>query len=78
MPETRCDTLGVVPPPTRDYPRSGTSSDVEPQSAAEVCGKLGFFARNVCLDERCEEPRFRNIGECPKVLARTTEYYDVR
>jgi hypothetical protein len=44
----------------------------EPQTAAEACAKLGggFFARNVCLDEKCEEARYRNLGECPAVLAR--------
>jgi hypothetical protein len=44
----------------------------EPQTATEACAALGggFFARNVCLDEKCEEARFRNVGECPAVLAR--------
>jgi hypothetical protein len=24
----------------------------------------------VCLDERCEEARFRNVGDCPAILQR--------
>ena len=46
--------------------------EAEPATATEACAKLGggFFARNVCLDEKCEEARYRNLGECPKVIAR--------
>ncbi|HEY2188734.1 MAG TPA: protein kinase [Caldimonas sp.] len=46
--------------------------EAEPQTATEACARLGggFFARNVCLDEKCEEARYRNVGECPAVLAR--------
>jgi hypothetical protein len=49
----------------------GTTAS-EPATATEACAKLGggFFARNVCVDEKCEEARYRNVGECPKVLAR--------
>ncbi|HEY2561711.1 MAG TPA: protein kinase [Caldimonas sp.] len=51
-------------------PQSTTQG--EPQTASEACARLGggFFARNVCLDEKCEETRYRNLGECPTVLAR--------
>ena len=42
-----------------------------PATAREACAsKQGFFAFNICLDERCEEARFRNVGDCPAVLAR--------
>jgi len=42
------------------------------ETAAEFCGRTnnGFFAINVCKDEKCEEPRYRNTGDCPAVLAR--------
>ncbi|HEX4234272.1 MAG TPA: protein kinase [Caldimonas sp.] len=48
------------------------ATQAEPQTASEACARLGggFFARNVCLDEKCEEARYRNVGECPAVLAR--------
>jgi serine/threonine protein kinase len=51
-------------------PRPAAPSEGGPQGIEEVCGKLGFFARNVCFDEHCEEARFRNSGVCPEVLAR--------
>jgi hypothetical protein len=42
-----------------------------PATAREACaGKRSFIARAVCIDERCEEPQFRGVGECPAVLAR--------
>ena len=62
--------------PSQAPPRDGSASarqvpvEAAPLTAADVCGNRGFFARNVCLDERCEEPRFRNLGDCPYILQR--------
>jgi len=39
------------------------------QSIRDVC-KGSFFERNVCLDQRCEEARFRSTPECVEVLDR--------
>ncbi|HEX2541917.1 MAG TPA: protein kinase [Caldimonas sp.] len=36
----------------------------------EACGKRVFIALAVCMDEKCEEPRFRQTKECVAVLAR--------
>ena len=47
-----------------------TESSVEPASAREACGKRVFIALAVCMDEKCEEPRFRNSRECAVVLQR--------
>lgn len=44
-----------------------------PASARDACGKRGFFAMAVCMDERCELPRYRNTQECIPILARKTE-----
>jgi len=41
-----------------------------PRSAREVCGRRGFIARAVCMDQVCEEARFRWTPECVGVLAR--------
>jgi serine/threonine protein kinase len=70
----------TMPPPTYERPRSPATpppatprqvpAEGEPPTAAEACRNLGFFARNVCLDERCEEPRFKNLGDCPLILQR--------
>jgi hypothetical protein len=41
-----------------------------PATVREACAGRGFIARVVCMDERCEEPQFRAVGECPAILAR--------
>ena len=51
-----------VPPPV----------EVVPTSASEACGKRVFISRAICMDEKCEEPRFRNTQECIGILARKT------
>jgi serine/threonine protein kinase len=53
--------------------RAPQSSDNQPASAREACGKRVFIALAICIDERCEEPRFRNTDECVAVLARKRE-----
>ena len=58
--------------PQRDYPgtqRPTTPFEFGAQSVRDVC-KGSFFERNVCMDERCEEARFRSTPECMDVLAR--------
>ena len=51
--------------------RPASRSAPAPATAREACaGKGGFIARAVCIDERCEEPQFRAVGECPAILAR--------
>jgi hypothetical protein len=44
-----------------------------PASAREACGRRVFIAMAVCMDEKCEEPRYRSTAECIAVLARKTE-----
>ncbi|MEO7057863.1 MAG: protein kinase [Caldimonas sp.] len=46
--------------------------EVVPTSASEACGKRVFISRAICMDEKCEEPRFRNTQECIGILARKT------
>jgi len=41
-----------------------------PITAREACGKRVFIALAICMDEKCEEPRFRNTQECVGILAR--------
>jgi serine/threonine protein kinase len=64
----------VVPstPAPRDYgtvQRPTPSADYGGQSIRDVC-KGSFFERNICLDQRCEEARFRSTPECVDVLNR--------
>jgi len=64
----------VVPAPTqpRDYgsvPRPTTPPEYGAPSIRDIC-KGSFFERNICLDQRCEEARFRSTPECVDVLDR--------
>ncbi len=55
----------------RDYPGVQRPAPSEAhESILQVCGKQSFLARAVCMDERCEEPRFRSTPDCADVLAR--------
>jgi len=47
--------------------------DNQPASAREACGKRVFIALAICMDERCEDPRYRNSEECVTILARKHE-----
>ena len=42
----------------------------EASTAREACGKRVFIALAVCIEEKCEEPRFRQTQECVGILAR--------
>ena len=65
--------LTPATPPSRDNgtvqrPTAGAEYGGGP-SIRDVC-KGSFFERNVCLDQRCEEARFRSTPECIDVLDR--------
>jgi len=47
--------------------------EAEPTSAREACGKRVFIALAVCMDEKCEEARFRSTPECIGILTRKTQ-----
>ncbi|MEO6362286.1 MAG: hypothetical protein ABIO71_03560, partial [Caldimonas sp.] len=51
-------------------PAPVVQSDAGPSSAREACGKRVFIALAVCMDEQCDEPRFRNTQECAVILVR--------
>jgi hypothetical protein len=70
-------TSRPVPSSTSPATAATTSPDstagmIDPhaKSARESCGKRVFLALAVCMEERCEDPRWRNGGECPKILER--------
>ncbi len=50
--------------------RERRSIDPHATSARESCGKRVFVALAICMDERCEDPRWRNSEECIPILAR--------
>ena len=57
----------VVVPVARPTP---APADNQPATAREACGRRVFIALAVCMDERCEEARYRNGEECVAVLAK--------
>jgi Protein kinase domain len=65
----------AVPSREQAQARSAVVSPVpvappQPATAREACGNRGFFAMAVCMDDRCEEARFRNQPECVPILER--------
>jgi hypothetical protein len=42
----------------------------EPATAREACGNRAFIAMAICMDEKCEEPRYRQTQECASILVR--------
>jgi serine/threonine protein kinase len=59
-------------PSTRDYPMPQpppATAEPGPLSIGDVC-KGSWLERNVCMDERCEEARFRSTPTCVDVLNR--------
>ena len=48
-------------------PRPGAASSAasSPRTARELCSREpGFLGREVCMEARCEEPRFRTTPDC--------------
>ncbi|MEP7301506.1 MAG: protein kinase [Caldimonas sp.] len=54
---------GPVPAPAQQV-------DAGPTSAREACGKRVFIALALCMEEKCQEGRFRNSSECVAVNER--------
>ncbi len=52
--------------------RGASIAEEEPSSAREACGKRGFISMAICMDAKCEEPRYRATPECIGVLSRKT------
>jgi len=71
QPVPRDAQAAAKPVPSSD-PAAQTKKMVDPHasSARESCGKRVFVALALCMDERCEDPRWRNSEECIPILAR--------
>jgi serine/threonine protein kinase len=63
-------TVPAPVPVARAVPAPAVPVDAGPATAREACGRRVFIAMAVCMDERCEEPRYRNGEECIAVLAK--------
>ena len=66
-------TTSQLPPsrtPAQTAPTPTATAEHVAGSAREACGKRVFIALAVCMDERCEEPRFRGTAECAGILER--------
>ena len=60
----------LKPAPTVADTEQRTEQRTEPRTAREACGNRNFFSLAVCMDERCELPRYRTTAECLPILAR--------
>ena len=52
--------------------RGASIAEDEPSSVRDACGKRGFISMAICMDAKCEEPRYRATAECIGVLSRKT------
>jgi len=39
-------------------------------TAREACGKRVFLSLAICIEEKCQEPRFRQTQECVGIVDR--------
>jgi len=68
--------VGNVRPPPRDSAATRNAAappaavEAPPATAREACGKRVFIALAICMDEKCEEAKFRSTPECVGILAR--------
>ncbi len=62
LPPTSAGNAATPPPAAHDESNARTVS--------EACGRRVFIALALCIEEKCEEPRWRNTGECIPVLER--------
>ena len=62
-----------TPPSGTPVPATTTAAvEAAPASAREACGKRVFISLAICMDEKCEEARYRSTPECVGILARKT------
>ncbi len=57
---------GARPPVTT--PAVPVAEAPAPASARDACGGRVFIALAICMEEKCDEARWRNTGECQRIL----------
>jgi hypothetical protein len=60
------------PAPAGRYVLNAKGQPVDPhaKSATESCGSRVFVALAICMEERCEDSRWRNGDDCVRILER--------
>ena len=61
------------PPRDAFAQRPPSVAEAAPVSVHEACGRRSFIAQAVCMDEKCEEPRYRATAECIPILERKSK-----
>jgi hypothetical protein len=58
--------------PAGQYVLNSKGQPVDPhaKSATESCGSRVFVALAICMEERCEDSRWRNGDDCVRILER--------
>ena len=46
------------------------ATQAQPTSARDACGKRVFIALALCMEEKCDEARYRGTAECIPILDR--------
>jgi hypothetical protein len=63
-----------VPQPQQQAPQyqqpQQQAAQAQPTSARDACGKRVFIALALCMEEKCDEARFRGTAECVAILDR--------
>ena len=60
----------VVGRPVPQQPLPTAPLETQPASAREACGKRVFIALALCMEEKCDEARYRNGAECISIMER--------
>ena len=54
----------------RPVPPTTPPETSQPTTVSEACGSRVFIALAICMDEKCEEPRWRSTPDCQRILER--------
>ena len=64
------DPVVVGRPVPQQQQQSAQVVEAQPASAREACGKRVFIALALCMEEKCDEARYRGTAECVAVMDR--------
>ena len=60
----------VVARPVPAQPVPVAPVEAQPATARDACGKRVFIALALCMEEKCDEARYRNAAECVSIMER--------
>ncbi len=57
-------------PPQQQPAQAQVQAQAQPTSARDACGKRVFIALALCMEEKCDEARYRSTAECVSIMDR--------